>query len=102
MTDINREAFEAWQKERHRLGTYHSNLEAWQAGAAHYEPKLTEQEAVESLARFFALQEYHAHGFETLGSPETYINNAYKDHLANARNSITALRAAGVRFREEA
>jgi len=114
MTDLNREAFKAWIKSRNKWPTdidWQSVMgsiwvsgaeEAWQACAAHYAPKLTEEDAAIDLANFFALQEYHANGFETLGSVESYLARAVGDHMANARNCIARLRAAGVRWREEA
>jgi hypothetical protein len=110
MTDQDREAFEAWFLEKYAplcagtRGAWREFSEAkiagqaWQAARAHA-PKLTEAEAGERVARHFALQEYHAHGFETIGSPQVYVDKAWKDHIANAK---AALRAAGVRFEEGA
>jgi hypothetical protein len=80
MTDTDREAFEGWQNEPHRIGTYHSNLEAWQAARDRYAPKITEKEAVEVAAQSFDSQ-----------------TDVY-DPVA----MMEAFRAAGVRFKEEA
>jgi hypothetical protein len=74
----------------------------WQAAHDHYAPKLTKEQATVALARFVALQEYHAHGFETIDSPDVYVGIAYKDHLDNARKEIEGLSVAGLRFKEEA
>lgn len=40
-SDKKRAAFEKWQAEPHRLGTYHSNLEAWQAAKAEQAQEVT-------------------------------------------------------------
>lgn len=73
----------------------------WQSARDHYTPKLTAERATVALARFLALQEYHAHGFETLDSPEAYVGIAHKDHIDNARKEIEALCVAGVRFKDD-
>ena len=106
--DKDRESFElAWEQTVVAGHTYPAEAKewaflGWQAARDRYAPKLTKEQATVALARFAALQEYHAHGFETINSPDVYVGIAYKDHIDNARKEIESLSAAGMRFREEA
>jgi hypothetical protein len=90
MTDKDREAFETWAKSEGYLPktvtrpyygdvylaeSTHYAWKGWQAARDHYAPKLTEKEAVEIVFNHSSIE---------------------------AKSIITALRAAGVQFKEEA
>ena len=118
MSDQDREAFEAdcQRREvytgRHRefseqYQLYETQLRwmGWQAAAAHYAPRLTEAEAVEKAARALAeidcsMQAELRKIFNEPDEDEALsADNKWTGYLHEAR---AALRAAGVRFKEEA
>ena len=95
MTDRDREAFDKYLRD---YGVEGSHMEAWcvwQACAAHYAPKLTDGQAVEKAAEII--------------EPAFFGESAKSwepDHAAAMREEArskakAALRAAGVKFREE-
>lgn len=117
MTDKDREAFELYAKGnrlflsgiKHSNGTCQGELtleawEAWQAARDHYSPRLTEAE-VEKAAR--ALAEIDCRAQAEL---QKIFNESHEDEVACVNNSWRSyvhgvkvvLRAAGVRFKEEA
>jgi hypothetical protein len=101
MTNKDREAFEAWwiEKSLHMLMDKWQNdaaWEAWKAARAHYAPKLTWDEAVQIAERAAYAAIY-----------EPPMRKGFDDAHAAIRlqvNSMVraALRAAGVKFRDEA
>jgi hypothetical protein len=95
MTDPDREAFEAWARSSGAAAndrgcdnffseTMRIAFQAWQAARDHYAPKLTEKEVRETITTAFPASA-----------------NFFYVEICGHR-VISALRAAGVRFREEA
>jgi hypothetical protein len=108
MSDKDRDAFEKWAFDNHHgtsrnanTGFYNSAetawaYDAWQAARDQYAPKLTEAEAVKTAAR--AIYD---------SNREKYWPVNFQEASAAIQISITqaakaALRAAGVRWKEEA
>ncbi len=125
MTDKYREAFEAWVLrgstpqenllERLPNGDYRWQIVncgwlAWQACAAHYAPKLTDKHAVEIAAE--AIFDDEITGKRSFGSkwkeltyaksPPGTWDHTLRIYRSCGRAAIGALRAAGVKFRDEA
>jgi hypothetical protein len=95
MTDNDREAFEAWHKDKFGyvlLTDDDPRWASWQAARDLYAPKVTEQEAVETAAK--AIQERYWKGDLAIS-----IQDAKEVCTEFAK---ATLRAADIRFREEA
>jgi len=97
MTDKHPEAFEKWFPAGRKLLEYPNSGDAptgfkagWQACAAHYAPKLTEKDAVK-IAFNASVGKWTPFGKDTAEGWGAYMSEI-----------IAALRAAGVRFKEEA
>ena len=99
MSDRDREAFEKWFPTGKVLledpfsGDAPTGFKAgWQAARDHYAPKLTEKEAVEAAEMAIA----EARG-KDIKLPSHVVTSEELGKVA-----IAALRAAGIRFKEEA
>jgi hypothetical protein len=96
--DKDREAFEAWIGDdlinKDKAGNYifevESAWEAWQGARDHYVPKLTEKEAMEAAANAIRA---------AIGNSGSYGGS---NPPTDREMAIAAIRAAGMRFKEEA
>jgi hypothetical protein len=95
MTDADREAFEKWAHSTNRnelwvVGDKDIAYETWQAARDHYAPKLTETD-IPRIAKILCEQ-------------AAFLNWEQSSFAAKnnwIRSVETALRSAGVRFKEE-
>jgi hypothetical protein len=105
MSDRDREVFDQWWKShsveaREDMCIYSANL-GWQAARAHSAPKLTERDAVEVAAKHIAIADCGK--WETLPEgDEREVHRGFTCRLYYRYLAKSALRAAGVRFKEEA
>jgi hypothetical protein len=109
MSDKDREAFEADYSKRYlgavavRDGASYKLQKAqhdwciWQAARNHYAPKLSENDAVEKLQAYL-LDTSGGHLVKSQKGDRLWSTS----HLVNMSGLVRTLRAAGMRFKEEA